>query len=156
MGTTDLTRVLDDAGVEYELLPHPHSETAAAEAQALGVPPAEVAKTLVVRTPAGYVRAVMPASERLDLGKLAALRGESRKQIALATEDELGRDYPEFELGAVPPVGGAAQDAVVVDRLLAERESIVFEAGTHDESVRVAASDLVRIARATVADITQE
>jgi Ala-tRNA(Pro) deacylase len=98
----------------------------------------------------------MPASERLDLGKLAALRGESRKQVALATEDELGRDYPEFELGAVPPVGGAAQDAVVVDRLLAERETIVFEAGTHDESVRVAASDLVRIARATVADITQE
>jgi Ala-tRNA(Pro) deacylase len=59
--------VLDEAGASYELLPHAHTESATAEADALGVPADDVAKTLVVTTPEGYVRAVVPASCRLDL-----------------------------------------------------------------------------------------
>ena len=50
MATTDLTSVLDEAGVSYELLSHAHTESALAEAQALGVSPDDVAKTLVVVT----------------------------------------------------------------------------------------------------------
>jgi hypothetical protein len=41
----DLTIVLDQAGARYELVSHAHTETAIAEAKALGVSPAEVAKT---------------------------------------------------------------------------------------------------------------
>jgi Ala-tRNA(Pro) deacylase len=156
MAREDLTRVLDEAGVGYELLPHAHTETAAAEAEALGLSPADVAKTLVVVTPEGYVRAVLPASERIDLGKLRDLRGGGRKQVHLASEDDLARDYSEFELGAVPPVGGARRDPVVVDSRVAERESVVVEAGSHDESLRVATADLVRVADAEVADIAAE
>src|SRR5688572_20439745 len=104
MATEDLTRVLDDAGVRYELLPHAHTESAAAEAEALGVPPADVAKTLVVATPEGYLRAVLPASERIDLHKLREVTGGGKKKVHLASEEDLARDYPEFELGAVPPV----------------------------------------------------
>ena len=50
MATEDLTRALDEAG-RYELLPHAHTESAAAEAEALGIASADVAKTLVVTTP---------------------------------------------------------------------------------------------------------
>jgi Ala-tRNA(Pro) deacylase len=153
MATEDLTRVLDDAGVRYELLPHAHTESAAAEAEALGVPPADVAKTLVVATPEGYLRAVLPASERIDLHKLREVTGGGKKKVHLASEEDLARDYPEFELGAVPPVGGGRHDRVVVDRRLAERESIVLEAGSHEQSARVRADDLVRVAEAEVADI---
>jgi len=56
----------------------------------------------------------------------------------------------------VPPFGGAHDDAVVVDRRLAERESVVLEAGSHDESVRLATADLVRVTKARVADICEE
>ena len=153
MGTEDLTSVLDAAGARYDLLPHAHTETAAAEAEALGLAPADVAKTLVVATPEGYVRAVLPASERIDLGKLSEIVGERKKALRLASEEELERDYPDFELGAVPPVGGARRDPVVLDSRLAERESIVFEAGSHEESVRLAPAELVRVAGAEVADI---
>jgi Ala-tRNA(Pro) deacylase len=148
--------VLEDGGIEYELLPHGHTESALAEAQALGVDPTEVAKTLVVQTPSGYARAVLPASERLDLGKLGDSLGLAKKELHLATEEALARDYPEFDLGAVPPVGGSRREPVVIDSRIAERESIVLEAGSHDESIRVGREALVQLAGARVADISQD
>src|ERR687891_950162 len=110
VATEDLTRVLDEAEVPYELLPHERTESALAEAEALGIAPADVAKTLVVTVPEGYVRAVLPASERIDLRKLREARGGSKKKIHLASEEDLARDYAEFDLGAVPPIGGGARD----------------------------------------------
>jgi Ala-tRNA(Pro) deacylase len=155
VATEDLTRVLDKAEVSYELLPHAHTESATDEAKALGVSPEDVAKTLVVSAPDGYVRAVLPASERLDLHKLAEICGVPRKQAELASEEDLKRDYPEFALGAVPPVGGRS-DRVIVDRRVAERDSVVFEGGTHEESVRLAAADLVRVSGGELDDITRD
>jgi Ala-tRNA(Pro) deacylase len=153
MAMQDLTSLLDRERVDYELLTHEHTERAADEAQALGLAPHEVAKTLVLTTPEGNVRAVLPASERIDLRKLGELHGKTRKDVQLLSEAELRRDYPEFELGAVPPLGGGHSDLVVVDTKVAERDSVVLEAGSHDESVRLATADLVRLAGARVADI---
>ncbi|MGH3021045.1 MAG: aminoacyl-tRNA deacylase, partial [Gaiellaceae bacterium] len=122
VATEDLTRVLDEAEVSYELLPHERTESALAEAEVLGIAPADVAKTLVVRIPDGYLRAVLPASARIDLRKLREARGGGgKKKIHLASEEDLARDYGEFELGAVPPIGGSRRDPVVIDRRLAER-----------------------------------
>jgi Ala-tRNA(Pro) deacylase len=156
MATADLTEVLDEAGVSYELLPHSHTESAMAEAEALGLAPADVAKTLVVKTQDGYVRAVIPASERLDVRKLRELRGGGKHKVHLASEDDLARDFGEFELGAVPPLGGARRDPVVVDSRLAERESIALEAGSHDQSLRIASADLIRVTDAQVADLCED
>jgi Ala-tRNA(Pro) deacylase len=156
MPTSDLTRTLEEAKVHYELLPHAHTETAAAEAEALGLQAGDVAKTLVVKTPDGYLRAVIPASQRLDLHKLRDLSGAGRHKVHLASEDDLARDFPEFELGAVPPLGGAQRNPVVVDERVVARESVVLEAGSHDESMRIASADLIRAAGARVADICEE
>jgi Ala-tRNA(Pro) deacylase len=154
MATTDLTRILDDAEVSYEVLPHAHTETALAEAKALGVSPSDVAKTLVVKVPGGYARAVLPASARLDLQKMREIHGAGRHKVHLATEEDLRRDYPEFELGAVPPIGGR-KDPVVIDPNVAEQETVVIEAGSHDESLRIAAADLLEITGAAVTDISE-
>jgi len=156
MATEDLTGALDEAGVRYELLTHARTESAVAEAEALGLAPDDVAKTLVVAIPEGYIRAVIPASERLDVGKLRAVLGGASKKVHLASEEDIARDYPEFDLGAVPPVGGARRDQVVVDSRVAERDSVVIEAGSHEESLRVATADLVRIADAEIADISAD
>jgi Ala-tRNA(Pro) deacylase len=153
MATEPLTAVLDRAGVTYELLPHAHTERAADEAQALGLEATMVAKTLIVTSPEGNVRAVLPASERIDLRKLGELEGESKKNVHLASEETLRRDYPEFELGAVPPVGGSHGDRVVVDRRIAELDTIVLEAGSHEESIRLPTNELIRLTQAQVADI---
>jgi Ala-tRNA(Pro) deacylase len=155
MATSDLKSALDDAGVSYELLPHPHTETALAEAEALGVAPDDVAKTLVVKVPGGYTRVVLPASARLDMHKLREIHGGGRHKVHLASEEDLRRDYPEFELGAVPPIGGGRKDPVVVDPKVAEQETVVIEAGSHEESLRIATADLVHVTGAAVTDISE-
>ena len=156
MATSDLTSALEARGVPYELLPHAHTETALAEAHVLGVDPRDVAKTIVVSTSEGYVRAVVPATERLDLKKLRELLGASKKDVQLASESDLARDYQEFDLGAVPPIGGSRRDGVVIDRRLLERDLLVLEAGNHDESIRLGRDDLVKATDAQVADISQD
>jgi Ala-tRNA(Pro) deacylase len=156
MAGTDLTRVLDEAGASYELLRHAHTERAADEARALGLLPDEVGKTLVLTVPDGHVRAVIPASERIDLRKVREILGVGKKKVHLASEEDLARDYPEFDLGAVPPFGGTSRDRVLVDRRVAERESVVLEAGSHDESIRLRTDDLVRLSGAQVVDICSE
>jgi prolyl-tRNA editing enzyme YbaK/EbsC (Cys-tRNA(Pro) deacylase) len=114
-----------------------------------------VAKTLVLVSSGGNVRAVLAASERIDLQKVAAMLGVSGKKVDLASEDNLARDYPDFPLGAVPPFGGR-EDQMIVDERLAGRDSVVLEAGSHDRSVRLKTADLIRLARAQVADICRE
>jgi Ala-tRNA(Pro) deacylase len=151
----DVTRFLEEAGIDFDVLEHARTERAAEEAAALGIGPEEVAKTLVLVATSGNVRAVVAASERIDLGKVAAALGVSGKKVHLASEDSLARDYADFELGAVPPFGGR-EDQVLVDERLAGRDSVVVEAGSHERSVRLKASDLVRLTRAQVADICKE
>jgi Ala-tRNA(Pro) deacylase len=154
-GMADVMAFLEDAGVDFDVLEHAHTERAADEAAALGIGPEEVAKTLVLVAPSGNVRAVLAASERIDLHKVAAMLGVGSKKVHLASEDDLVRDYSDFELGAVPPFGGR-EDQVIVDEQVAGRDSVVLEAGSHDTSVRLKAADLVRLTRAQVVDIRKE
>jgi Ala-tRNA(Pro) deacylase len=148
-----LLKELKREHASYELVPHRHTETAIAEAEALHVDPHQVAKTLILRTPFGFVRAVVRAVDRLDLEKARFALGTD--EVALAGELDLVDAYPEFELGAVPPFGGA-YDRVIVDERLFDSQFVVFEAGTHDESVRLRTSDLLSIAEAEVADLADE
>src|SRR5918993_793155 len=151
-----LTKTLDAAGVHYDVIPHEHTESAADEARALGLSLDGVAKTLVVETPQGNVRAVLPASERISTAKLAEVLGERRKSIHLLPEESLRSEYPEFEFGAIPPIGGAHRDRVIVDTHVTDHDSIVLEAGSHDESIRIATEDLIRLADAKIAEICEE
>ncbi|SRR6266540_1648964 len=152
---TDVTDFLDQAGIDFDVLQHTRTTRAADEAAALGIDAEEVAKTLVLVAGSGNVRAVLPASERIDLHKVAGVLGVGAKKVHLATEDDLARDYADFELGAVPPFGGR-EDQVLVDEQLVGRDSVVVEAGSHDRSVRLKADDLVRLTRAQVVDIRRE
>ena len=147
----NLAGLLEEAHARYERLPHRRTETAAAEANALGITPSEVGKTLVVETPEGFVRVVVPGSERLDLHEVE--RVLETRHVHLATEETLAREYPEFELGAIPPFGGRPDDRVLVDSRLLFADSVVVEAGTHEESLRVKTADLLTLAEADVADL---
>ena len=145
---------LERASIAYELIDHARTTTAAAEARVLRVAPHEVAKTVVLTTPDGFVRAVVSASDRLDLGKLRGILGT--KDVELATEAVLAGAYPEFELGAVPPLTGGDGDRVLVDRRLSENEWVVLEAGTHEQSLRLRTSDLVELTEAWLVDLSQD
>lgn len=64
--------------------------------------------------------------------------------------DEAGVQYELLPHGRI---GGGRRDPVVVDIRLVGRESRVFEAGSHEESIRIAPADVVRTAGAQTADI---
>ena len=150
------TRLLVDRlsreSVDFEVLPHSRSMTAAAEARALGVLPQTVAKTVIAKgADELHVRAVIPATSRVSMPKLANAAGTPA--LRLLTEAELVADYPQFELGAVPPFGGPGGDRVIVDRSLVKLEHVVFEGGVHDTSLRMRAEDLIEVAGAQRADI---
>ena len=150
--TTVLQRIRDHQ-VEYELLPHRRTSSAVAEARALDVPPDVTAKTVIVRTARGFVRVVLPASRRVDFARLR--RALADPTAVLATEAELAGAYPDFELGAVPPFDGRVEDEVVVDAHLAVADRVVFEAGRHDESIRMRAGDLVALANARIHEVCE-
>jgi Ala-tRNA(Pro) deacylase len=145
---------LADEQIAYELIPHRRTETAIAEADALGVEPRQVAKTIVLTTPAGPVRAVVPASERLDLRKVRDFLDTTH--VELVTEEVLADAFPEFELGAVPPIPGETHDRVLVDVRLCENEFVLVEAGTHEQSLRLRTADLIGLDRALLADICRD
>jgi Ala-tRNA(Pro) deacylase len=155
-GPIDLvTGYLDENAVEYEVIEHERRFTAAAEARAAGVVPADAAKDVVLRDGDAYLLAVIPASERLDLRKAqAVLDAEDRPQ--LATEQELAERFPEFEVGALPPFGPIHRIPQLVDSRLLAHDRIVCAAGDHRHSLRIDPSEIVRLAEATVADLCQD
>jgi Ala-tRNA(Pro) deacylase len=93
-----VTEHLEQRGNVFEVIPHRQAYTSVDEARALGIEVGEVLKTLAVRTGSGYALMVIPASHRLDLHLAREALGDSRAR--LASEEELGRDFPDYELGA--------------------------------------------------------
>ena len=136
-----LVDALREQHIDHEVIRHRPTKSAAAEARAVGVDPGHVAKTLVLATDVGFVRAVLPASRRIDLRKVRDVLGSG--DVQLASEEVLAGAYPQFELGAVPPFGGPGNDQV-------------FEAGTHEHSVRIKTADLISVAGARIADICED
>ncbi len=146
---------LEGAGVPFELLEHDSVMSAGAEAHAVDQPPERVTKTIVLHDGSAYAIAAISAADRLDLHKLRELLGSSRS-LRLASEDEIARDFPSLEVGAVPPFGPMVPAAEVIDTALLEQERILCPAGDHRHSVLLDPRDVVRITAATVADICED
>lgn len=151
-GAAAIVEYLDGQGIEYELIEHEPTMSAVAEASATHRLQSQVAKTVVLQGPSGYVLAIVPASERLDLHKLRDLLGAS-KSLRLATEKEIAADFPMLEVGAVPPIGPMLPSAEVVDQRLLEEDRILCAGGDHRHSVLLDPRDVVRTADAKVADV---
>jgi Ala-tRNA(Pro) deacylase len=145
--------MLEASETSYERMPHHRTMTAAAEARAVGIDPAHIGKTLVLASEGGFVRAVVPATERINLKKVRALL---ERDVSLASAQTLADAYPDFELGAVPPIGGAKDDLVLFDQRVSDAGFVVFDAGTHNRSLRMSAADLVALADARIADICED
>jgi prolyl-tRNA editing enzyme YbaK/EbsC (Cys-tRNA(Pro) deacylase) len=128
-----VTDYLQRLGHSFEVVPHRHAYTSTDEARALGVDAGDVLKTLAVRTTGGYALMVIPASGRLDLHLARQALGDNHAR--LATEEELGRDFAAYQLGALPPLAGLLGAEVYVDPEVLRHEVVAFAAGTQTESV---------------------
>jgi Ala-tRNA(Pro) deacylase len=141
--------------VDYELIEHEPTMSAAAEARTMHQSPDQVAKTIVLHDGNMYVIAAIPASERLDLHKLREVLGATRR-LRFASETEIARDFPSLEVGAVPPFGPMVPAAEVIDSALLEQPRILCPAGDHQHSVLVDPLDVMRITGARTAYICQD
>ncbi len=70
-----LAQYLVNDGIEYDLVPHPHTEIASASAAASQVPADSVAKAVVLKGRDGFMLAVLPASRHIQFDELQRLLG---------------------------------------------------------------------------------
>jgi Ala-tRNA(Pro) deacylase len=97
--------------------------------------------------------AVVPAAAQLDLAELQ--RRIRRYGLALASQDELERLFPDCEIGAVPPFGRLFGLPVYLDRTFAADAEMVFESGTHRELVSMPMGEYVRIERPDIVPLVR-
>lgn len=141
-----LRRFLDEQHADYQVLPHREAFTAQEVAGASHVPGREVAKVLVVReSGGGYLMLVLPAPCRVDLAALGTATG--KRKLALASEVEFERLFPDCETGAMPPFGNLYGLPVYIDACFAGAEEIVFQAGNHHEVVRMRYPEYARLVK---------
>jgi Ala-tRNA(Pro) deacylase len=147
-----LEQLFATEGVRYQMITHPTAYTAQEVAAVEHVSGYRVAKVIMAAVDSALVMLVLPAPHRVDLLKLRKALGVETAR--LAREDEFAHVFPDCELGAMPPFGNLYGIAVYVDESLAHDPQIVFNAGSHRETMTVAYADFERLARPLIADIS--
>lgn len=72
----------------------------------------------------------------------------------LATESELSAAFPDYDIGALPPLSMLLLAPMYVDPIVLERDEVVFSAGRLDVAVKMSTSDLVGNDPVVVAALT--
>lgn len=147
-----LERYLREQGVKYEVTSHPEVYTAQEVAAVEHVPGKMVAKVVIAVLDGTLTELVLPAPHRIDMPKLRAALGA--KETRVAREEEFSNLFPDCEVGAMPPFGNLYNVPVIVDRALTEDLKIVFNAGSHRETMTVSYRDFERLVSPRVADFS--
>jgi len=133
-----LKRYLDNSGIAYETVQHPFSTSSQKTAEAAHVSGQRLAKGVLLYDSLGYLLAVLPSPLHVDIDELNELLN---RNFELVEEEEISQLFPDCDIGAIPPVGGAFKLEVVLDIHLCDEPDIYFEAGDHVDLVRVGGTD---------------
>ncbi len=149
----ELEAYLRESKVPFQVQHHAVAYTAQEVAAAEHIPGRMLAKVVMVLGDGTLAMFVLPAPDRLDLEKVAAALGI--KEARLAHEEEFADRFPGCEVGAMPPFGNLYDLPVYVDKSLAEDETIVFEAGTHTDTMSMKYADYKRLAKPASAEFAR-
>lgn len=141
---TRLKELLEDEGVEHEVIRHDPVYTAQEEAAATHITGRAWAKTVVMFVDGEPALAVLPATRRVDEEAFRRVTGAD--EVRLGQEEEFASLYDDCEPGAMPPFGGLYGQATFVDDSLRRAERIAFHAGDHETAVEMAYADWERLA----------
>ena len=153
MPVQKLKEFLDKNGVRYVSISHSPAFTAQEIAASAHISGRDVAKTVMVKLDDKMAMAVLRADRDVDFDRLQEAAGV--RNVELASEDEFGGLFPSCEVGAMPPFGNLYGMDVYVDRALAEDDEIAFNAGSHNELVKLAYKDFERLVDAVAADFAK-
>jgi Cys-tRNA(Pro)/Cys-tRNA(Cys) deacylase len=153
--TTPATLALDKAGVTYTLATYdydPGAERVGLQAaEAMGVPPGEVLKTLMVKVDGKPVCVVLASDREVAMKKLAAALGGKSAEMMKPSDAERMTGY---RVGGVSAFGQKRTVPTVIDADAAALPEAFVNAGQRGLQARLAPADLVRALDATVAAIS--
>lgn len=159
-GATPATRSLAAGGFSFTERPYahdPHAPSYGLEAaEALGVDPARVFKTLLAQTDLaadhGLVVGIVPVTGQLDLKALAAAVGAKRASMADQSDAERITGYV---VGGISPIGQKRSLTTVLDDSALAHPSIYVSGGRRGLDLELAPADLVTLTRAHTTRIRQ-
>lgn len=138
-----LTKYLASRRATYDVVEHQPTISAKEAARQADIPSDRMLKAVLLRDGNGYLLAILPASERLNLGRIRICL---RRRLRLATEGEIARLFSDCESGAVPAIGAAYNLDMVVDDALANQPEIYFEGGDHRSLIHMKGAEFWQLA----------
>ncbi|MFF0463730.1 Cys-tRNA(Pro) deacylase [Streptomyces mexicanus] len=153
-GGTPATVALASAGVEHTVHSYDHDPSHPSygeeAAEAMGVSPERVFKTLVAEVDGALTVAVVPVAGSLDLKALAAAVGGKRAAMADPTLAERTTGYVR---GGISPLGQRKKLPTVLDASATDHATICVSAGRRGLEVELAPLDLAKLTDAVLAPI---
>jgi len=138
-----LTKYLATHGATYDVVEHQPTISAKETAQQARIPSDRMLKAVLLRDKHSYVLAVLPASERLNLGRI---RISLDRRVRLATEEEIAKVLSDCEPGAIPAIGAAYNLDMLVDDTLGNRSDVYFEGGDHRSLIHMNGAEFLQLA----------
>jgi len=154
MPVTKLRKFLDDKKIKYVVISHSPYYTAQEIAASAHIPGKELAKTVMIKIDGKMSMAVIPASFNINFQLLKKALG--KKEIDLASEEEFKYLFPDCEIGAMPPFGNLYECDVIVSESLAEDKEIAFNAGSHNELIKMSYEDYFKVVKPKVLKFTEK
>lgn len=151
-GEARAARALAESGIEHSITRHGPVRSLEEAAEARGVRPADIVKTLVVRrADDDYLFVLVPGHREISWPKLRAHLGVNRLSMPDA---DTARDVTGYVRGTITPFGSTKAWPVVADATITGR-TVSIGAGAHGVAATVHADDVVRVLGAEVADVTE-
>jgi Cys-tRNA(Pro)/Cys-tRNA(Cys) deacylase len=140
------------SGVAFEVKRTEPATSAEESATFQGIELGDLLRTIVVRRGEDdYLFVLVPAGRRFDWPKLRTLLGVTRLSLPDAEE---AREVTGYERGTITPFGAGRAWPVVADASIVGRPRVAIGGGARGVNIHIAADDLIRATRATVADVT--
>ncbi len=144
---------LHEHQIPYQVQRHPRAFTAQEIAESEHISGKMVAKSVMLVTDGKKVMMALPASYQVDIARARAALGS--EDARLARESEFAADFPDCQVGAMPPFGNLYNLPVYVDASLAEDDTIVFPVGTYTDTMSVRYADFERLVHPTKVDVAR-
>lgn len=151
--TTPATKALDKAGVAYTLHTYPYEagpDVGARAAEALGVPPDHVLKTLMVKVDGKAHVVVTPSDGEISMKKVAAAFGGKTAAMMPVPEAEKTTGYV---VGGISPFGQRKACPTLLNERALAHDLVFCNGGGRGLQVRLSPADIVTATGAITAAV---